>query len=471
MAMDRPTFTNVCEATSQSHELDNMRPIHRKGKKLLAEKKRRARINNCLIQIRDLVCEGSEEKDSDVDKMEKAEILEKTLEVLTRYRREYNTMSFSPSGNRTGLHSSPSARQVMAVRYASGFSSCAEESIRYIQGSRLVPAEVKAQLQNHLRAIAHRMESRVSDIENLPAVSPGSSQFTPQYPLHPYSAQPSVMPRAVSSVLPVSGDLVSSSHPHEVEPGSGIRMPSPIHTSTPVTSHPCHNDQEDIASIKSEAPNDIPTAFRASYRYECITPEIDVVAEGDGKPVVTHSKTQITQHLQHRLPPTPEHVTFQSPYHRISPNLPITSTPVRVHPPQTSLSDSSLPCCGKESNQQSFRPPSHTTFIHPNQTSISSPSTFSNTFSSSASPSISHTIYTYHGYEPLPASSVNTPSLPLSHLHNTASIAVNKSHCPISSTSLSDMKPQTTPSTPALNLCVKTHASHQISPETMWRPW
>ncbi|RUS72576.1 hypothetical protein EGW08_019662, partial [Elysia chlorotica] len=101
MAMDRPTFTNICEATSQSHELDNMRPIHRKGKKLLAEKKRRARINNCLVQIRDLVCEGEDEKDSDIDKMEKAEILEKTLEVLTRFRREYNTSGFSSCSGST----------------------------------------------------------------------------------------------------------------------------------------------------------------------------------------------------------------------------------------------------------------------------------------------------------------------------------------------------------------------------------
>uniref|UniRef100_A0A0B6Y9D3 BHLH domain-containing protein n=1 Tax=Arion vulgaris TaxID=1028688 RepID=A0A0B6Y9D3_9EUPU len=67
-------LTNICEATSQSHDLDNFRPTHRKGKKLLAEKKRRARINNCLMQIRHLVCDGQEEADTDLDKMEKAEI-------------------------------------------------------------------------------------------------------------------------------------------------------------------------------------------------------------------------------------------------------------------------------------------------------------------------------------------------------------------------------------------------------------
>ncbi|XP_050413670.1 enhancer of split m7 protein-like, partial [Patella vulgata] len=58
----------------------------RKGRKLLAEKKRRNRINECLNQIKNLLCDDSvfSERELDDNKMEKADILESAVEFIKK---------------------------------------------------------------------------------------------------------------------------------------------------------------------------------------------------------------------------------------------------------------------------------------------------------------------------------------------------------------------------------------------------
>ena len=166
---------------------------------MLAEKKRRARINNCLSQIRDIVCEGHDENDTDLDKMEKAEILEKTLEVLTKLR----------SQNKSYGSGSFPARRALAVKYASGFSSCAEESIRYIQCSKLVPPEVKVQIQNHLRSKARQVETvvQVTDTNVFnPTYQSYAKDFTPiqQASVRTGESRSCYIPSPIQSSTPIS---------------------------------------------------------------------------------------------------------------------------------------------------------------------------------------------------------------------------------------------------------------------------
>ena len=413
-------------------------------------------------------------QDSDIDKMEKAEILEKTLEVLTRFRREYSTANFSTCGSSTsGLHSSPSARQVMAVRYASGFSSCAEESIRYIQSSRLVPAEVKAQLQNHLRSIARRMETRVVDVAAVPVASPTQAQFPHQYPVHPYSTPTSALyPRGAPAPRPGGADHVSSSVPSDAEAVSSFRIPSPIHTSTPVAAHLYQHDQENILTTKPVvSASNVPSSFQASRRYECITPEIDVVAEADdSRGALSQTQTSSSEH-HHQLPLTPELSRPLSVEHSTSPKCYASPTSTPVHSLQQQVFSTSSTF---SHHKKGFLPPPNSA---PLQAVLSQSHQANNTlsphlaFSSAASPSSSQTIYTYHGYEPLPATSVSTEIPVRQCFHPLSTSASNTPSGTGLVRSSTVVKPQGTPAPPALDLCVKTRGSHQISPETMWRPW
>ena len=156
---------------------------------------------------------SSSSQETDIDKMEKAEILEKTLEVLTRLRSDHSKAS----------RSGASAHKAMAVRYANGFTNCAEESIRYIQSSRLVPSEVKVHLQTHLRTIAHRQMETVVQVE-----SPYAAMATPLNPTTTTTQGESrgyCMPSPIQSSTPVSHQL--NVHPYQCDAMSNVQSSDP----------------------------------------------------------------------------------------------------------------------------------------------------------------------------------------------------------------------------------------------------
>ncbi|BFZ22991.1 hypothetical protein BsWGS_26030 [Bradybaena similaris] len=416
-------FTNICEATSQSHELDTYKPTHRKGKKLLAEKKRRARINNCLLQIRNIVCEGEDDKDTDLEKMEKAEILEKTLEVLTRLRHDYT----SP-GN-----SSYSTRKAMAVRYASGFSSCAEESIRYIQNSHLVPAEVKVQLQAHLRAIARRMEAGLQ--EDSKDVS-----FTQTYPTSPSLSSPSsssMFSGRLTTALESKEDIYRSDISRGQMSDIGSYTPSPIHFSTPTV-----QPHMPVSSTVSQ-PN--------QEEYLSQTPQTFMKAEFSQKE--SKPREYIPSDMVNFQP---QNICLNKDIHSSY------SISTYSHPEVSST--------GSEQDSQY-----NTALLSPNTSySLSNPSINDTTLSGNTpiilypAPVLQTTslisdppVFSYV-YESYPSCTV--PSIlvqPVTY------ISTPIRQTPVGPTA---HKQSSTPNN-ALDLCVKRNEVHQISPETMWRPW
>ncbi|CAG5123991.1 unnamed protein product [Candidula unifasciata] len=497
-------FTNICEATSQSHDLDNYKPTHRKGKKLLAEKKRRARINNCLLQIRNIVCEGADDKDTDLEKMEKAEILEKTLEVLTRLRHDYR----SPSSS-----SSYSTRKAMAVRYASGFSSCAEESIRYIQNSHLVPTEVKVQLQTHLRAIARRMEAGLQDEST-------EVNYTQSYPTSPSLSSPSssMMSGRLTTVVESREEMYKTDISRSQISEIGTYTPSPIHFSTPisqpyvpVSSTVTRPNQEEFVSptpqtfmksdcgqkeskqaqyISREFFSQIPQTFmksdfgqkeskQAQYiSREFISPTPQTFMKSDFGPKESKQAEYISREFISQTPQTFRKSDFgqkeskQAPY--ISSNI---------------VNFKSHDICLNEEVHSSYTVP---TYGHPEVSSTGSETDnhystnllSPNSSYSFSNPSMNETELS--GNAPIilyPAPVLQSTSL-LSDQPVFSYVYESYPSCSMPSilvqpvTYMSTPVRQTTdahkqPSTPnnALDLCVKRSQVHQISPETMWRPW
>ncbi|XP_041378514.1 protein hairy-like [Gigantopelta aegis] len=127
------------ESCDMSYDLDSGNNVLRKGRKLLAEKKRRARINSCLGQIKSIICGGHKQNDPNYSKMEKAEILESTVKYLRTIRRD-----------RTIGGGSHVTKDVMMARYKSGFSKCAEEIVNYLQGHPGIPDHLQRQIRRHL---------------------------------------------------------------------------------------------------------------------------------------------------------------------------------------------------------------------------------------------------------------------------------------------------------------------------------
>lgn len=344
-------------------------------------------------------------QDADVDKMEKAEILERTLEVLTRLRhdsiRSSNTFS---------------TRKAMAIRYASGFSSCAEESIRYIQNSRLVPAEVKVQLQNHLRAIARRMETIVQvDNQGFPACSSSSSSTSPEKMTVPGVVRDCSCSSAV--------DRVEDQTLNDQSDIRGYYIGSPIHSSTPGAHH--------HLPVPTMTPQ-----FETEQKVMNYIPETYLETSQQTKPadnLCSHMPDINTEVKQKFL-------DTESELHQLQ-RYPVEFIRVKQCPhPHGSLS-----CESSLSQSKSFL------------SSVNSPSFLQSSPFLHSTPILPDPpVYAYYGYEPY-------PTIPSSLVQNVQS---NNS----SSLSSNAVKEPKTPGN-ALDLCVKRTEDQQISPETMWRPW
>ncbi|KAK6177538.1 hypothetical protein SNE40_015621 [Patella caerulea] len=104
----------------------------RKGRKLLAEKKRRNRINECLKQIKNLLRDDSVSYQTDLDgnKIEKVEILESTVEFLKKSK-----------------NASPRKDQ---IKYQKGFTRCFQEMTSFLSGVTEVSDNVKYSLIQHV---------------------------------------------------------------------------------------------------------------------------------------------------------------------------------------------------------------------------------------------------------------------------------------------------------------------------------
>ena len=109
---------------------------YRKVMKPLIERKRRARINNCLDELKDLMVYALQTEGESISKLEKADVLELTVKHLRKLRR-HQMLTLAP----------PAASE---DRYQSGFAACATEVNRCLTSIPSVEAGMRTQLMSHL---------------------------------------------------------------------------------------------------------------------------------------------------------------------------------------------------------------------------------------------------------------------------------------------------------------------------------
>merc|ERR1712176_1152294 len=88
---------------------------YRKIVKPLLERKRRARINNCLDELKDLMVFALQAEGESVSKLEKADVLEMTVKHLRKLKRQ-QMLALNPS--------------VEMDRFRAGYTTCATEVSR-----------------------------------------------------------------------------------------------------------------------------------------------------------------------------------------------------------------------------------------------------------------------------------------------------------------------------------------------------
>jgi hairy and enhancer of split, invertebrate len=108
---------------------------YRKVMKPLIEKKRRARINKCLDDLRDLMVFALQTEGESVARLEKADVLELTVRHLQKLKRQRQ------------LEANPS---LDVDRFSAGYSSCAAEVSKFLASVPGVEIGMGTQMMSHL---------------------------------------------------------------------------------------------------------------------------------------------------------------------------------------------------------------------------------------------------------------------------------------------------------------------------------
>lgn len=112
---------------------------YRKVMKPMLERKRRARINRCLDELKELMVTALQSEGENVSKLEKADILELTVRHLHKLKRQQR------------LASNP---VIDADRFRAGFTHCANEVSRCLASTPGVDVQLGTKLMTHL---GHRL--------------------------------------------------------------------------------------------------------------------------------------------------------------------------------------------------------------------------------------------------------------------------------------------------------------------------
>ncbi|KAL4221751.1 hypothetical protein ACF0H5_020006 [Mactra antiquata] len=122
---------------SPHNKMEKKDSAYKRSNKPFMEKKRRARINNCLSQLKTLVLQAMRKDTNQYSKLEKADILEMTVKHLRQLQRQQvsQAMTCDPT---------------VVTKYKAGFNECANEVVRYLSSVQGVETDTRHKLLNHL---------------------------------------------------------------------------------------------------------------------------------------------------------------------------------------------------------------------------------------------------------------------------------------------------------------------------------
>ncbi|XP_076284836.1 bHLH protein deadpan [Lasioglossum baleicum] len=131
----------------------------RRSNKPIMEKRRRARINQCLDELKGLILEAMKKDPTRHSKLEKADILEMTVKHLQTVQRQQ-------------LSTAVATDPAVLTKFRTGFSECATEVSRYVSHLENVDLVVKQRLVSHLN----------NCVSNLQQMAPFYSHYVPYMP-------------------------------------------------------------------------------------------------------------------------------------------------------------------------------------------------------------------------------------------------------------------------------------------------
>ncbi len=119
---------------------------YRKVMKPLLERKRRARINKCLDELKDIMVGALQTEGESITKLEKADVLELTVKHLRKLKKQ-NALSLTPEAT-------------YASRFRAGYMHCAQEVSRLVTGPDFdLEVNMSTRLLSHLSACIQALDN------------------------------------------------------------------------------------------------------------------------------------------------------------------------------------------------------------------------------------------------------------------------------------------------------------------------
>ncbi|XP_075394230.1 transcription factor HES-2 [Tenrec ecaudatus] len=162
----------------------------RKSLKPLLEKRRRARINESLSQLKALILPLLGRESSRYSKLEKADILEMTVNFLQERPASPAPPGPAPRQPASPLHPSPRSPAAPSDSYLEGYRACLTRLTRVLPACRALEPVVSARLLEHLRRKAagtSRDGGRARDQCRPLSPTPAPAPSTPPQPEPPGS--------------------------------------------------------------------------------------------------------------------------------------------------------------------------------------------------------------------------------------------------------------------------------------------
>ena len=120
--------------------------------KPLLERKRRARINRCLDDLKDIMVAALQSEGESITKLEKADVLELTVRHLRKLK-EQNALGLTPQATYAG-------------RFKAGYAHCAQEVSKFVSHlnnsedtKMALDVNVSTRLLSHLGGCIQALES------------------------------------------------------------------------------------------------------------------------------------------------------------------------------------------------------------------------------------------------------------------------------------------------------------------------
>lgn len=152
---------------------------NRRSNKPLMEKRRRARINQSLTELKSLILDAVKKDSSRHNKLEKADILEMTVKYLQNLQRQQ-------------LAANIVADPSVASKFRAGFGECTNEVSRFLEKSDNLETNVRSRLLGHLTSCLTGLEKDSSSssgsttsTEPTPSTSPCPNNAADNIPSSP----------------------------------------------------------------------------------------------------------------------------------------------------------------------------------------------------------------------------------------------------------------------------------------------